>query len=119
MVEDDEGGGEVLSSQEQRIWDDVQRYWAEEAEEPLGPAPSGRQEVPRDESDPPTAVVAGAWITITLVFVGAMTAALTVAIATALGWALWHNWPRLSRLWQMKQSLGGPLRRDPSHQPDR
>src|SRR5687767_15168231 len=77
MVEDDEGGGEVLSSQEQRIWDDVQPYWAEEAEEPLGPAPSGRQEVPRDESDPPTAVVAGAWITITLVFVGAMTAALT------------------------------------------
>jgi hypothetical protein len=24
-----------------------------------------------------------------------MTAALTVGVVTALGWALWHNWPRL------------------------
>lgn len=92
----------MLSSREQRIWDDIQAYWAEEAEEPSAPEPSRTQVIPRAESDPPTAVVAGAWLAIALVFVGAMTAALTVAVATALGWALWHHWPRLGRLWQTR-----------------
>jgi hypothetical protein len=109
----------VLSSREQRIWDDIDGYWAEKAEESLGPEPSRKQAVPRAESDPPTAVVAGAWLTIALVFVGAMTAALTVAVATALGWALWHNWLRLGRLRQTHPSPRGPLHRGPSRRPDR
>jgi hypothetical protein len=88
--------GIVLSSQEQRIWDEVLRFWADEVEEPPR-APSSRAErSSRDQGELPLAVVAGTWITITLVLFGAMIAALTVGVVTALGWALWHNWPRLS-----------------------
>jgi hypothetical protein len=100
-------GGVVLSSHERSIWDDVQRSWAEEAEKPRPAVPArpraasrDPRAASRDQTDPPAAVVAGAWITIFLVFVGAMTAVLTVGVATAIGWALSHNWPRLSRLWR-------------------
>jgi hypothetical protein len=86
----------VLSSQEQRVWDDVQRFWAEEAEEPALPAPGRTNWASRNEADLPITVVAGAWITITLVLFGAMIAGLAVGLATGLGWALWHYWPRLS-----------------------
>jgi hypothetical protein len=94
MLEDSQGGGVVLNSQEQRIWDDVPRFWAEEVEEPPRAAPSRSTGYARDQADLP---VAGspAWITITLILFGAMIAALTVGVVTALGWALWHNWPRL------------------------
>jgi hypothetical protein len=88
--------GVVLSSQEQRISDDVLRFWAEEVEEPSRPAPSRTKGSSRDQADLPVAVVAGTWIAITLILFGAMIAALSVAVITALGWALWHNWPRLS-----------------------
>jgi hypothetical protein len=40
-------------------------------------------------------VAAGTWITITLILFGVMSAALAVGLTTALGWVLWHNWPRL------------------------
>ena len=86
----------MLSSQEQQVWDDVQRFWAEEAEEPpLPDAEPHGSGASRDEADLPVAVVAGAWITITLVLFGAMVAGLAVGLATGLGWALWHYWPRL------------------------
>jgi hypothetical protein len=68
----------VLSDSEQRVWDDVQRFWAEEAEEPARPEPG----------------VAAAWgvvgvrIAIVLVLLGAPSAGLTVAIAVVLGWAV-------------------------------
>jgi hypothetical protein len=75
----------VLNDQEQRVWDDVQRFWAEEAEEPPLPAPSRANGASRDEADLPVAVVAGAWIMITLVLFGAMTAGLAVGLATGLG----------------------------------
>src|SRR5688500_4248723 len=74
----------VLSSHEQQVWDDVQRFWDEEAEEPPRPAPSRRQGASREEADLPAAVVAGTWITITLVLLGAMVAGLAVGVATAL-----------------------------------
>ena len=41
MVEGEEVGT-VLSSQEQQIWDDIERFWAEEAQEPPCPSPSSR-----------------------------------------------------------------------------
>jgi hypothetical protein len=88
----------VLSSQEQRIRDDVLRFWAEEVEEPPWAALSRTERSSRDQGDLPLAVVAGTWITVALVLFGAMIAALTVGVVTALGWALWHNWPRLSGL---------------------
>src|SRR5215213_9620729 len=85
IVEDSQKGGVVLSSHERSIWDDVQRSWAEGAEKPRPAVPArpraasrDPRAASRDQTDPPAAVVAGAWITIFLVFVGAMTAALTV-----------------------------------------
>jgi hypothetical protein len=92
----------VLSSQEQQIWDDVLRFWSEEAVEPPRATPSAEGS-PSDQAELPIAVVAGAWITITLVFLGMMGAALTVGLTTAFGWAVWHHWPRLSG-----QSAPGP-----------
>ena len=35
--------GTVLSSQEQQIWDDIERFWAGKAEEPPLPVPCGGQ----------------------------------------------------------------------------
>jgi CBS domain-containing protein len=90
----------VLGSQEQRVWDDVQRFWAAEVEEPSRAAPSARsrgRRLSRVPADLPAAVVAGAWITILLVLFGALVAGLTVGVATALGWALWHARPQVSR----------------------
>jgi hypothetical protein len=83
----------VLSSQEQRIWDDVLRSWAEAEEPPL--ARPGAEGSSSDEAELPIAVVAGTWITITLILFGVMSAGLAVGLMTALGWALWHAWPRL------------------------
>jgi hypothetical protein len=96
MVEDRQGGEVVLSSQDQHIWDDDLQHRAEEAQEPARAAPSRSSWHARDQADLPVAVVAGTWITITLILFGAMIAALTVGVVTALGWALWHHWPRLS-----------------------
>ena len=86
----------MLSSQEQRIWDDVLRFWAEEAEEPPLVTPSAER-WSSDDAELPIAVVAGTWITIALILFGVMSAALAVGLTTALGWALWHYWPRPGR----------------------
>jgi hypothetical protein len=95
MSEPGRGGGVVLNSREQRVWDDVLLFWSEgEAEETPGAAPDCTERSSKDGSDPPLAVVAGIWIVPTLVIFGAMTAALALGVATAVGWALWHHWPR-------------------------
>ena len=90
----------MFSRQEQRVWDDVQRFWAAEVEEPsraAPPAPSHRRRASHDPADLPAAVVAGAWITIMLVLFAAPAAGLAVGVATALGWVLWRSWPQLSK----------------------
>jgi hypothetical protein len=90
----------VLSRQEQRVWDDVQRFWAEEVEEPsraAPPAPSRRKPASRDVTGLHVAVVVGVRIAIVLVLFGALVPGLAVGVATALGWALGHSWPQLSR----------------------
>jgi hypothetical protein len=86
----------VLSSDEQRIWDDIERCYAAEADEPDLPGvhPLRRRD-DRDVDDPPAAVVAGAWLGVFLVLFGAVVAGLAVVVATGLGWLLWHHWPRL------------------------
>jgi hypothetical protein len=71
------------------------------------PAPSHSTRASRDPADLPTAVVAGAWITIMLVLFGAPAAGLAVAVATALGWVLWRSWPQLSRQRAPKTSPDG------------
>jgi hypothetical protein len=89
----------VLSSQEQQIWDDVQRFWAEEVEEPTpaarrAPHRSGRAS--HDRAVLQVAVVIGSRITVVLLLLGALVPGLAVGLATALGWALSHSWPRPS-----------------------
>lgn len=87
----------MLSDHEQRVWDDVERFWAEEAEEPPRPAPLQRRRAPGDPADLPALVVAGAWGAVLLVLFGAVTAGLAVGVAAALGWAVWRYRPQLSR----------------------
>ena len=90
----------MFSRQEQSVWDDVQRSWAADVEEPppaAPPAPSHRTRASRDPADLPVVVVAAAWITIMLVLFGAPVAGLALGVATALGWALWHHRPQPGR----------------------
>ena len=90
----------MLSSQEQRVWDDVQRFWAEEVEEPsraARPAPGRSDRASRDRAVLQVAVVVGVRITVVLLLFGALVPGLAIGVATALGWALSHSWPRLSR----------------------
>lgn len=86
----------MLSDHEQRVWDDVERFWAEEAEEPPRPVLRPRRRTAGDPADLPTLVVAGAWGAILLVLFGAVAAGLAVGVAAALGWAVWRCGPRLS-----------------------
>jgi hypothetical protein len=97
MVGVDAKGVGVLSDHEQQVWDDVERFWAEEAEEPPRPALLPRRRPLGDPADLPTLVVAGAWGAILLVLFGALAAGLAVGAAAALGWALWRCRPHLSR----------------------
>jgi hypothetical protein len=87
----------VLSSEERRIWADIEGLWAEEADEPPGAVPFAaghRRETFPDPVDPPVAVVVGAGIAILLLLFGVALAGLGVAATTALGWAAWRHWPR-------------------------
>ena len=84
----------MLSAHEQRIWNDIQRFY--DIEQPAG---TGRGSPARDAGgleDMPAAVAAGCWITIMLVLFGAVTVGLAVGGGTALGWLLWRYWPRLT-----------------------
>jgi Protein of unknown function (DUF3040) len=88
----------VLSSHEQRIWDDIERFYAAEVEEPVLPGrrPTHRRRLDgRGVDDLPAAVVAGVWSTILLIIFGALVAGFAVGAATALGWLLWRYWPLL------------------------
>ena len=90
----------MLSVEEQRVWDDVQRFWAEEVEEPSRAAPSApsrRRRASHDRAVLQVAMVVGARITIVLLLFGALVPGLAVGVATALGWALGHSWPQLRR----------------------
>jgi len=89
----------VLNDREQRIWDDVQRFWAETAEEPAAErraAASTRARARRARADAPGWVAAGAWTAIFLVLFGAVVAGLALGSAAMLGWALWRSWPELT-----------------------
>ena len=88
----------MLSTREQRIWDDVQRFWAEEAEEPsrvAPPVPNRRRRSSRDRAVLQVAVVVGVRLTVVLLLFGALVAGLAVGVATALAWALGRSWPQL------------------------
>jgi hypothetical protein len=87
----------MLNDHEQRVWDDIERFWAEDAVEPPRSVPVARP-APRTLADPALLVVAGVSIVIILVLVGAPVVGVAVGVAAALGWWLWHYWPRLGEL---------------------
>jgi hypothetical protein len=75
------------------MWDDVQRFWATEAEEPFRLAPSELSWDGYDQDELPVVLAAGVWIAIALILFGAVVAGLVVVAVTAVGWALWRNRP--------------------------
>ena len=87
----------MLNTQEQRIWDDIERCYAAEAEEPVMPAaePTRSRLADRGVDDLPAAVVTGIWISIFLILFGVGAAGLAVAAATTAGALLWRYWPLL------------------------
>jgi hypothetical protein len=98
----------VLSADEQQVWEDIQRHYDAEVEEPARPGrhptsrggPGGRR---ADEL--PLTVVAGSWITVFLMIFGEFDFALVIGTAVALRWALWRWWPHGDR---------GPIPASPS-----
>jgi hypothetical protein len=82
----------VLSSQEERAWDDIQRHWSQEVEEPPRPVRSRTTRAP--QADPPVAAHIGARVTIILLLLGAAPAALAVAVATAVVWVMARSRPQ-------------------------
>ncbi len=88
----------MLSSHEQRIWDDIERCYDAEIEEPVRPGarPSPRRGSDgRGVDDLPAVVVTGIWLTIVLVIFDAGSAGLAVGAATVVGWLAWRCWPLL------------------------
>jgi hypothetical protein len=85
----------MLTTQDQQAWDDVQQFWADEAD------PRPRRTAGRTLDDAPGLVAAGAWAAIFLVLFGAVVAGVAVGAVTAAGLVLWRYrpsaWP-LSRL---------------------
>jgi hypothetical protein len=85
----------VLSSEERRMWHEIELFWDEETAEPSRPAsPTAGHRAPRDPTDLPVAVVTAAWVTLLLFALGAVVPGLVVAAATLLGWAVWRYRPR-------------------------
>ncbi len=85
----------MLSDHEQRLWDDIERFYAAEAEELDRAGVQGLRRRKQDAGeweDIPAPVVAGIWITIMLIIFGAPAGGLAVAAATALGWWVWRYW---------------------------
>ena len=75
----------VLSDHEQRVWDDIERFWAEDAEEP----PAARaadvllRSTPRELDDAPVLVIGSFWAAILLVLLGVHAAGLALLAAAA------------------------------------
>jgi hypothetical protein len=106
------GGGKevaVLSDDEQRVWDDIERSWAENAHEPPAADRSAdirRTPRPRKLDDAPLRVILSFWAAIFLALFGAHAAGLALAAAAALGLALWRYWPLLGA---SQNAASGPL----------
>jgi len=84
----------VLSSQERRIWQDIERWDAEIGDAlpgtpPTAPAPAEDRGV----DDLPAVVVCGIWAGIILILFGLVLAGLAVGAVTVLGALVWRYWP--------------------------
>jgi hypothetical protein len=85
----------VLSDRERRVLDDLERnYDAEAAGPPPRPGPRPRN---GEQLRTVVALAVAGWISLLLLVVGAVTGALAIAVATGLGWCLWHYWTALKR----------------------
>ena len=86
----------MLSDHEQKVWDDIERRYAADVEEPdwadIRP-PRPRTGHSRDIEELPGPLVAGLWITIVLILFGASPAALATGSLTVVGWLLWRYRP--------------------------
>ena len=72
----------MLSEEELRIWDQIERdYWAEAD----APAPM----------DMPAVVVGGGWAAVLLVLFGVPSAGIAVGAAAGLIWLLWRFFPQV------------------------
>ena len=87
----------MLSSDEQRAWDEIRRRCAEEVEEPARPVLDTTDRRPRSPAPASllATVVAGGCLALLLVVCGAPLAGLAVAVATAPRWLLWRYWSLL------------------------
>ena len=95
--------GLCSAARSNEIWDDIERFWAEEAEEP--PLPEPIQLVVGERGGARRAGAAGrdrrrrVGASILLLLFGEARAALGVAVATALGWTVWHYRQQLAAWW--------------------
>jgi hypothetical protein len=88
----------VLNDHEQRTWEEIERSFPMDAEEPARAAlqpGTRRRSSGRAVEDLPAPVVAGVWIAILVILLGAPLAGLAVGAATAAGWLVWRSWPVL------------------------
>jgi hypothetical protein len=91
MVEGRDRRRVVLSQQEQRVWEDVQRFWTTTAEEPAydeWPTDFRPATVHPDPVAAPVWAVVGLRIGIVLVLLGVVVPGLVVTVASAVGWGL-------------------------------
>ena len=85
----------MISSQERRIWQAVERYHAAEVQEPTPPGPRPPRFGGRGVDDLPAAVVSGIWGSILLVLLGFVPAGLGLGAVTTVAALLWRYWPLL------------------------
>jgi hypothetical protein len=89
----------VLSDSERRAWADIERFWADEAEEPQRPGVQHRE---RQRSELATLwSVIGVRIAVVLALVGAPVAGLALATGVAAGWAVARIRRPSSRAWDV------------------
>jgi hypothetical protein len=69
----------VLSAQEERIWEDVQRYW------------EGGVDEPGATDEAPGFAMVGIRVAIVLVLFGAVVPGMLVTAASLIGWAVWRR----------------------------
>jgi hypothetical protein len=87
----------MLSSHEQRAWDEIRAHYAEAADEPAPPDRDPAVLPPRTPGPLSLAatVLAGGCVAALLVLIGAPVAGLAIAVATVPRWLLWRYWSSL------------------------
>ena len=81
----------MLSRQEERVWEDVQRFWTTTAEEPAydeWPTDFRPATVHPDPVAAPVWAVVGLRVGIVLVLLGVVVPGLVLTVASAVGWRM-------------------------------